>query len=316
VINGNGATVDATGLAGAIISLNGTESQALNQDGTENANYKMIDSVAINNVVVKSLVHPIVKDAQKTLVGKLVVDNSVIEISGSYNVFDFASKGYPTELSVNNSTIWSKDGHKGYLLQAGGRVKDLDPSQTEYKQIISIANSTLHKISVGKQFNNLSGKGQKSLVLSMTSTIISDCTVNGNEVRGWLGGQNSNNPSVTYDKNTYWAEGAVQAGWTNGSQGSDATGTSLTTAPGFKDAANGDFTVGAGSDQAKEKIGDPRWLVEYDNTATAIEGVNATIMNNGDIYTINGVKVRNAGDSLKGLAKGLYIINGKKLIVK
>ena len=261
VINGNGATVDATALAGAIISLNGTESQALNQDGTENANYKMIDSVAINNVVVKSLVHPIVKDAQKTLVGKLVVDNSVIEISGSYNVFDFASKGYPTELSVNNSTIWSKDGHKGYLLQAGGRVKDLDPSQTEYKQIISIANSTLHKISVGKQFNNLSGKGQKSLVLSITSTIISDCTVNGNEVRGWLGGQNSNNPSVTYDKNTYWAEGAVQAGWTNGSQGSDATGTSLTTAPGFKDAANGDFTLDAASDQNINKTGDPRWLV-------------------------------------------------------
>ena len=261
VINGNGATVDASALAGAIISLNGTESQALNQDGTENANYKMIDSVAINNVVVKSLVHPIVKDAQKTLVGKLVVDNSVIEISGSYNVFDFASKGYPTELSVNNSTIWSKDGHKGYLLQAGGRVKDLDPNQTEYKQIISIANSTLHKISVGKQFNNLSGKGQKSLVLSITSTIISDCTVNGNEVRGWLGGQNSNNPSVTYDKNTYWAEGAVQAGWTNGSQGSDATGTSLTTNPGFKDAANGDFTLDAASDQNINKTGDPRWLV-------------------------------------------------------
>lgn len=36
----------------------------------------------------------------------------------------------------------------------------------------------------------------------------------------------------------------------------------------------------------------------------------------GNVYTINGVKVLHAGESLNKLSKGLYIINGKKVIVK
>ena len=39
--------------------------------------------------------------------------------------------------------------------------------------------------------------------------------------------------------------------------------TSHNTDPGFADAANGDFTVAASSQQAKFQIGDSRWLVEY-----------------------------------------------------
>ena len=94
-------------------------------------------------------------------------------------------------------------------------------------------------------------------------------------------------------------------------------GTLVTTNPGFKDAAAGDFTVYAGSEQAKELIGDPRWLVEYDENLTGIDGINSNVnVLNGDVYSINGIKVRKAGESLKGLAKGLYIVNGKKFIVK
>ena len=36
----------------------------------------------------------------------------------------------------------------------------------------------------------------------------------------------------------------------------------------------------------------------------------------GNVYTINGVKVLHAGESLNKLSKGLYIINGKKVVVK
>lgn len=39
------------------------------------------------------------------------------------------------------------------------------------------------------------------------------------------------------------------------------------------------------------------------------------VINNG-VYTINGIKVRNAGESLNGLAKGMYIVGGKKIIIK
>ena len=52
-----------------------------------------------------------------------------------------------------------------------------------------------------------------------------------------------------------------------------------------------------------------------DKNYNAIDGVNADADSlDGDVYSINGVKVRNAGESLDGL-KGLYIINGKKVVL-
>lgn len=48
----------------------------------------------------------------------------------------------------------------------------------------------------------------------------------------------------------------------------------------------------------------------------AINGINANVRAMGDIYNMNGVKVRNAGEDMKGLQKGMYIMNGKKVILK
>lgn len=57
--------------------------------------------------------------------------------------------------------------------------------------------------------------------------------------------------------------------------------------------------------------------VDATGTEDAINEVKAVVKTiNNDVYTINGVKVRNAGESLDGLAKGLYIIGGKKVVVK
>lgn len=227
-----------------------------------NAGYKGVDIVAVKNVKISSLSTSLLNDAQKSYVGEVVVENANVELVGSANVFDF--KGYPASLSISNSTLWSKAGHTGQLIKTAGRVRDLDGDQVEYKQATSITNSTLYQVAVGKQFNNFQGKGQKSLVLTLKNSIIANCTQDGNEVRGWLGGQNSKNPTVVYENNTYINAGAEQTGWTDETkQGSDQTATSHNTDPGFADAANGDFTVAASSQQAKFQIGDSRWLVEY-----------------------------------------------------
>lgn len=53
-----------------------------------------------------------------------------------------------------------------------------------------------------------------------------------------------------------------------------------------------------------------------EGTGTGINAVNSASQNSGDVYTIDGVKVRKAGESLNGLAKGLYIVNGKKVVIK
>ena len=51
---------------------------------------------------------------------------------------------------------------------------------------------------------------------------------------------------------------------------------------------------------------------------TGINGVaaNASARKNADVYSVGGVKMRKEGQSLNGLSKGLYIINGKKVVIK
>lgn len=279
------AKISAVALEEPFIKLEGNTTPAQNADGTENANYKKVNLISIKGVNISGLKTNLINDAQKSLISAIDVDNSVINVEGSANIFDF--KGYPTLLQISNSTLWSKDGHTGQLIKTAGRVRDLDSDQTLYTEATSILNSTLYQIAVGKQLNNLQGKGQKSLQFNLKNSIIYNSTQDGNEVRGWLGGQNSTNPKTEYDNNTYWNGETSQEGWEDETkQGADATGTAKNFMPEFKDAANGDFTVYAGSLQAKYKIGDPRWLVEYDKTLARPINLDLEIENGEDITAV------------------------------
>lgn len=310
------AKINAAGLKTETISapfifLNGTSTLALKADGTQSDQYKYIDNVAISNVEINGLSTQLVRDNQKTLVNTLSVDNVQAEFIGSSVIFDFNGKGYPANLSVNNSTLWSKEGHTGYLLQSAGRVKDLDQDQSSFKQIVSLTNSTLYKIAVDKQLNNMNGKGQKSLELTMKSVILAECTQNGNEVRGWLGGQNSPNPTVEYENNTYWKGGAVQAGWIDATkQGADQTGTYLITEPAFALASEGDFTLALNTLQNKLKTGDPRWLGEFvaddvtDSKALLLAEIQnaTTLLGDADVNTNADAKaLKDAIDKAQGV---------------
>lgn len=62
------------------------------------------------------------------------------------------------------------------------------------------------------------------------------------------------------------------------------------------------------------------YYISVDATGTIEDAINEVktevkVINDG-VYTINGIKVRNAGESLNGLAKGMYIVGGKKIIIK
>ena len=62
------------------------------------------------------------------------------------------------------------------------------------------------------------------------------------------------------------------------------------------------------------------YRIEAGNADLISVGINEVNAENGvqndNVYTINGVMVRKAGESLDGLAKGLYIIGGKKVVIK
>ena len=309
VINGNGATVDATGLGANMITT----------DAAEPAEWVTIDSVAVKDVTVKGLGKALYYSAIKNQnIQNFVVDNSVVEVVKDVTVFDFTKGSVAMNFTVKNSTLYAPTATTKETYKSQGGQKGSDAGATaDAPQTFIFENTTLYNLTYNKNFFSHRSASQTWMKYVVKNNVVVN-TGKANFMTTINQGQDNKNPQ--YDVTTNSVGTLVDGVYTDLSASqtvqSNVMGTLVTTNPGFKDAANGDFTVGAGSDQAKEKIGDPRWLVEYDNTATAIEGVNATIMNNGDIYTINGVKVRNAGDSLKGLAKGLYIINGKKLIVK
>lgn len=60
-------------------------------------------------------------------------------------------------------------------------------------------------------------------------------------------------------------------------------------------------------------------IEDYDEDLAGIKEVTADTgetATSGDVYTIGGVKVRSGANSLEGLDRGVYIMNGKKYVVK
>jgi len=68
------------------------------------------------------------------------------------------------------------------------------------------------------------------------------------------------------------------------------------------------FTVGAHTAYLPATAG-ARSFIGFDNTTTAIEGVADVKGHNGEVYNLQGQRVAKA-------QKGLYIINGKKMVIK
>ena len=279
---GEGAKIYCAKLDAPFFVLEGTDSLANNVDGTKNANYKHIEEITLANTTLVDLSQSLVLDNQRTLVDRLTIEDCVIEIIGANNIFDF--KGYPAELNIANSTIWSEYGHTGFLLKTDGRVRDLDRNQTQYTQMVAVENCTFYKLAVGQHLNSLRGSGGKSLSLSLLSSIIYDCTQDGEEINGWLGGHDDQNVGVTYEKNTYFNNKRVQEGWMNPDlDAADVTGTNLTSDPGFFSVDYGDFTLSNLSQQANVtggQTGDPRWKTWF-----AGFPVTADVSENGIVTT-------------------------------
>lgn len=272
-ITGLKSLINCTRLNGPLIILEGTEQHAYNMTdkdtkGDLNPSYKYVETVSLTGIQTTLKKNgTVIQDHQKTLVESVIIDDCVFEIAGANNLFDF--DGFPLTLEITNTTFWSEAGHKGHLLRAGGRTRDLDKSQAQnvLVQAISIDHCTLYQISVGVGLNDLAAKASRTLQLTLTNSILYNCTVNGGEVKGWMGGAESDGPTMLYDYNTYWNNGALQAGWIDPDEsldGRDHTKTVFTADPGFEDVEAGSFSIANKAPQAnfpegQTQYGDPRW---------------------------------------------------------
>ena len=291
ILNGNGATIDASALAAsfAVITDSYEENPANFKSGTA---YKYVDNVSIDGITVKGLTQSLVQSKIQVMLAELNINNSNIEISGNNVIFNFNGKGYPEALSISNSTMWSAAGQTNFFSQEQNRPKDVYANEADCKQLKSITNSTMYNISVDKKMNNLNQKGQKWQYFTLKNNILVNFgSSTNNEVNGWLGGQNSNNPTVIYENNTYLRADTLVTGWINATkQGADTTATYLTTDPGFKDAANGDFTVAKGTQQDSLATGDPRWIQPL--TLAELKDIKLPMFGEKDVtVSVNAAKV-------------------------
>jgi len=310
VINGNGATVDASALGASMITT----------DAAEPAEWVTIDSVAVKDVTVKGLGKALFYSAIKNRnIQNFVVDNSVVEVAKDVVVFDFTKGSVAMNFTVKNSTLYAPTATTKSIYSSQTAQKGSDAGATaDAPQTFTFENTTLYNLTYNRNLFTHRSASQTWMKYVVKNNVVVN-TGNANFMTTINHGQDNKNPQYEIATNSVGT--LVDGVYTDLSESQlvqgNVMGTLVTTNPGFKDAATGDFTVYEGSEQAKEQIGDPRWLVEYDENLTGIDGINSNVnVLNGDVYSINGIKVRKAGESLKGLAKGLYIVNGKKFIVK
>ena len=286
------ATIDASALAGTFLSFSGMTKKVLKADESE-SDYYDVPAVNLKNMTITGLSQSLMGNSDKTMFGKIIVDNANVELIGNKAVFALGN-GYPEDLQLTNSTFWSKEGHTGFFFQSSGKAVDIDAEKiTSW----AVDKCTFFQVSVGKKMNNSNTfKGKAYLHISLTNSILVNTGSNvGNEVNGWLFGQNSTSPTIVYENNTYWKLAAATeeaeavseavAGWTDeNKQGSDQTGTSLATEPfTLANALAGNFKLTASSQQAKYMTGDPRWKTPYATEAIKIE---VDLSENTDFATV------------------------------
>lgn len=308
VINGaEGVTIDASALSAPFITLNGGTTFAPKADGTP-SDHVLVKNVTIKDVTIKGQQGALLRDEQKSLVEIVTIENSVVEMPASNkNVLDFNGKGYAGKVIVKNSTIWSAGKNTGFFAQYGSRPKNVNG---DLLQEFDVQNSTIVNIANGKNFCDLKQNGTAQNVYTIKNSIFADCGKSNQVVIGFNKGQTSATPVWDVDGNTFFVNGAdgseaetTKAGQKNGE---DIVKNSLTTDPGFKDAANGDFTLASTSDQNVKKTGDPRWLVEVD--PSGIININGNLDANAPAYNLAGQRVN------AQTAKGIIIKNGRKYV--
>ena len=259
---------------------------------------------------------------------EFVVDNCVFELTNNKQDIDAPFRfqaGGPVQFALTNSTLYQtgSNGYKYFVKISSGNFPDkafesfdgpytwVIENNTFYKTILCGSGQKMEFLNGGRVANNY-----KKTAVSLQNNIFYECS-DASKKDGFLknlfGGKSSAKDmadfvSIATNYNTYYCNGAI-AGLDKYDKGYMLTGN-----PGFKDAANGDFTLSAYSAQCNEKTGDPRWFAEggHYNPVTGIETVKTaeeTSLENAVIYNLNGQRVEKA-------QKGINIVNGKKVIIK
>ena len=261
-IQANGATIDANELTGNFIEMATTDNPAVTVP---------VEFVSIHNATVKGLKKPLFYSSQKGyLIEWLTIDNSIVEVAADVTSIDFTKGSAVRNFNIENSTVYAPVAttKSFFSSQAGQKLTELD---AEGIQSFIIKNATMYNLATGKNFFTHRQNNQKWLTYVAENNIFVNCGKKGQAIKGMNGGGSSTNPTWTISGNVFNFEvDGVMTDTSAAEETGDAEEpiqNSYALVMTFVDPAGGDFnadfTAAEDATIPTEKIGDPRWTLNY-----------------------------------------------------
>lgn len=251
------SAIDGSSSSAAFLLLSDTPNEAIKGTGDY---YLIEDPIVIQACNIKGVQRHLVYDNNKKYCVKtLLIDDCIVNLETTQEqpIIRYA-QGFANDLTVRNSTFWHNGSkNNNYFVQYNNSGRPDRAGLVEAS--VNYLNSTFYNVCYNKQWGNYNGfAGRKNVYWNMKDNIFVD-SGKGEVARRYLGGRR-NQPSATFNNNTYWYDGEFASGESDWD-----TGVIIMTDPQLKDPANADFTV-MGAEQLSYRTGDPRWLPELEET--------------------------------------------------
>lgn len=166
--------------------------------------------------------------------------------------------GGAKDFTVLNSTVYGNNAIAKYFVRYNNssRLDRYGFNKDADFQTMTYQNNTFYGLlNSDGQWGNYSGiAGQAYSKFVVQKNIWYNCSKQ--IVRRMSGGRFNENSPRTFEKNTYWNDGADMS---EDEASYDTGGSILTSDPAFEDATNADFTP-TGEQQVENQTGDPRWF--------------------------------------------------------
>ncbi|MBR1688803.1 MAG: DUF4957 domain-containing protein [Prevotella sp.] len=298
--------VDASGLADPLIGLN-TETEGI--AGLNGTDYLGIEAITIKNAEITDVKNSLVYDNNKKYaVVALTIENSVIKLAleavQNESVIAFQQGGVK-DFTVKNSTIYGTGEVAKYFIRYNNsaRLDRYGYDKNSETQKMTYLNNTFYKvIKSDGQWGNYNGvAGQAYSAFDVQDNIWVDSSKD--IIRRLSGGRFGSGAPLTFSHNTYYQDGEDLS---SSEASYDNSGNILTTDPGFKNAAAGDFTI-SGSQQLANETGDPRWIPAPKSLVSAFNAALLTatsstvlqvILEDGAVYSLDEALVLPVGKTV------------------
>ena len=210
----------------------------------------------IQSCEIRNVRHYLVNiNGKKYAIQNFIVRDCLIKFYQDAEIFNFNSNNsFVRDFELSSSTLYnlSEASNGRFMRVAGGKGADVGWADCS----MNFTSNTFYNISCDQEaFNSNVWNRQKNTVNLSKNIFYDSCK--GEFNRRIVGGRTDN--AKTCDNNCYWYKGGSglekEANGNYGDKSTSAYGVD----PGFKDPANGDFTV-RHSEVISHGSGDPRWL--------------------------------------------------------